>query len=79
MPAPGWLRLDLYQAWPKVLRPQGRPRTRCRDYISQLAREHLGIPHKELESVSCDKEVWVVTQPAVTAIPIRKSGRKMNE
>lgn len=60
MPAPGWLRLDLYQAWPKVLRPQGRPRTRCRDYISQLAREHLGIPHKELESVSCDKEVWVV-------------------
>lgn len=60
MPAPGWLRLDLYQAWPKILRPQGRPRTRCRDYISQLAREHLGIPHKELESVSCDKEVWVV-------------------
>lgn len=33
-------------------RPQGRPRTPWRAYITQQAWEFLGIPLKELESVS---------------------------
>ncbi|KAI3353098.1 hypothetical protein L3Q82_019666, partial [Scortum barcoo] len=31
---------------------QGRPRTRWRDYVSQLAWERLGVPPEELEEVS---------------------------
>ncbi|KAI3365057.1 hypothetical protein L3Q82_010177 [Scortum barcoo] len=31
---------------PTGRRPQGRPTTRWRDYVSQLAWEHLGIPRK---------------------------------
>ncbi|KAI3351308.1 hypothetical protein L3Q82_005854 [Scortum barcoo] len=33
-------------------RPQGRPKTRWRDYVSRLAWERLGIPPEELEEVS---------------------------
>ncbi|KAI3369153.1 hypothetical protein L3Q82_026113 [Scortum barcoo] len=32
--------------------PVGRPRTRWRDYVSQLAWERLGVPPEELEEVS---------------------------
>ncbi|KAI3354818.1 hypothetical protein L3Q82_004624 [Scortum barcoo] len=31
--------------------PRGRPRTRWRDYVSQLAWERLGIPPEELKEV----------------------------
>ncbi|KAI3377612.1 hypothetical protein L3Q82_008771 [Scortum barcoo] len=36
----------------------GRPRTRWRDYVSQLAWERLGVPPEELEEVSGVREVW---------------------
>ena len=39
-------------------RPQGRPRTRWRDYISKLACECLGIPQEEVANVAREREVW---------------------
>jgi len=53
--SPGCLPLEVFEARPTAGRPRGRPRTRWRDYISQLA----GIPQKELESVAGEREVWV--------------------
>jgi len=55
---PGRLPLEVFRTRPTGRRPWGRPRTRCRDYISLLAWEHLGIPQKELESVAGEKEAW---------------------
>ncbi|KAI3354170.1 hypothetical protein L3Q82_018712 [Scortum barcoo] len=43
---------------PTGRRPRGRPRTRWRDYVSQLAWERLGVPPEELEEVSGVREVW---------------------
>jgi len=37
---------------PSGRRPRGRPRTRWRDYISQLVWKRLQIPQNELESVA---------------------------
>jgi len=56
---PGRLPLEVFQAPPTGRRPRGRPRTRWRDYISQLAWERLGIPQNELENVAGEREVWV--------------------
>ncbi|KAI3361250.1 hypothetical protein L3Q82_012922, partial [Scortum barcoo] len=42
---------EVFQACPTGRRPRGRPRTRWRDYVSQLAWERLGIPPEELEEV----------------------------
>ncbi|KAK9541149.1 hypothetical protein VZT92_001216 [Zoarces viviparus] len=56
---PGRLPLEVFQARSTGKRPRGRPRTRWRDYISQLAWEHLGIPQNELEHVAGEREVWV--------------------
>lgn len=39
-------------------RPQGRPRTQWREYLSNLAWECLGIPQEELETVAMEKDVW---------------------
>lgn len=36
----------------------GQTRTFCKDYISHLAWEHLGIPQGELESVAKERDVW---------------------
>ena len=38
--------------------PWGRPRTCWRDYVAQLAWEHLGVPPDKLEEVSGEREVW---------------------
>ncbi|KAI3373259.1 hypothetical protein L3Q82_006385 [Scortum barcoo] len=46
---PGRLPREVFQACPTERRPRGRPRTRWRDYVSQLAWEHLGVPPEELE------------------------------
>ena len=43
---------------PTRRRPQDRPTTCWRDYISHLTREHLGIPQDELESVAREGIVW---------------------
>jgi len=56
---PGRLPLEVFQALPTGRRPRGRPRTRWRDYISQLAWGRLGILRNELQSVAGEREAWV--------------------
>ncbi|KAK3550607.1 hypothetical protein QTP70_000697 [Hemibagrus guttatus] len=48
----------VFRACPTRKRPQGRPRTRWRDYVSRLAWERLGVSPEELEEVSGEREVW---------------------
>ncbi|TWW57306.1 hypothetical protein D4764_07G0000250 [Takifugu flavidus] len=36
----------------------GQPRTRCRDYISRLAWQWLGVPPEELMEVARERAVW---------------------
>uniref|UniRef100_A0AAV2JL93 ribonuclease H n=1 Tax=Knipowitschia caucasica TaxID=637954 RepID=A0AAV2JL93_KNICA len=55
---PGRLPGEVFRARPTGRRPRGRPRTRWRDYVSQLAWERLGVPLDELEEVCVDREVW---------------------
>lgn len=43
---------------PTGRRPQGRPTTRWRGYVSWLAWEYLCIPVEELEAVAGEREVW---------------------
>ena len=51
---PGRLPGEVFRA-----RPTGRrPRTRCRDYVSRLAWERLGVPLEELDEVAGEREVW---------------------
>ncbi|KAK3507140.1 hypothetical protein QTP70_008534 [Hemibagrus guttatus] len=47
---------EVFRACPTGKRPQGRPRTRWRDYVSRLAWERLGVPPEELEVVSGERE-----------------------
>ncbi len=47
-----------FSGFPTGRRPQGRPRTGWRDYISHLAWECLGIPPEELENVAGERDVW---------------------
>ncbi|KAK3544271.1 hypothetical protein QTP86_008996 [Hemibagrus guttatus] len=47
---------EVFRACPTGKRPQGRPRTRWRDYVSRLAWERLGVPLEELEEVSVERE-----------------------
>ncbi|XP_051936482.1 uncharacterized protein LOC127610385 [Hippocampus zosterae] len=49
---------EVFRACPTGRRPRGRPRTRWRDYVTQLAWERLGIPRGELEEVAREREVW---------------------
>uniref|UniRef100_A0AAY5L8N4 Uncharacterized protein n=1 Tax=Esox lucius TaxID=8010 RepID=A0AAY5L8N4_ESOLU len=49
---------NVFRSRPTGRRPRGRPRTRCRDYVSRLAWERLGVPPEELEEVSREREVW---------------------
>ncbi len=55
---PGCRPGEVFLASPTGKRPQGRPRTRWRDYVSRLACERLGIPPEEQEEVSREREVW---------------------
>ena len=55
---PGRLPAEVFRTSPIGRRPRGRPRTRWRDYVSQLALERLGIPPDGLEEVCVDREVW---------------------
>ncbi|KAI3360898.1 hypothetical protein L3Q82_013109 [Scortum barcoo] len=51
---------EVFQACPTGRRPQGRLKTRWRDYVSRLAWERLGVPPEELgeeEEVSGVREV----------------------
>ncbi|KAK3529874.1 hypothetical protein QTP86_007288 [Hemibagrus guttatus] len=55
---PGHLSGEVFRACPTGKRPQGKPRTRWRDYVSRLAWECLGVPPEELEEVYGQREVW---------------------
>jgi hypothetical protein len=55
---PGRLPREVFQACPIGRRPRGRPRTRWRDYVSELAWCRLGVPPEQLEEVCEDREVW---------------------
>ena len=50
-----------------------RPRTRWRDYVSQLAWERLGVPQEELVEVAGEREVWA---SLVRLLPPRHDPRK---
>lgn len=54
---PGLLPLELDQSRPMGWKPRGRPRMCRRNYFSQLAWEHPGIPQEELVSVPEDRNV----------------------
>jgi len=56
---PGRLPLEVFRACPTKRRPQGRPRTPWRDFMSLLAWERLGIQRDELKSVAGERDVWV--------------------
>uniref|UniRef100_A0A8C6KZX9 Reverse transcriptase domain-containing protein n=1 Tax=Nothobranchius furzeri TaxID=105023 RepID=A0A8C6KZX9_NOTFU len=55
---PGCLPGEVFRPRPTGRRPKGRPRTRWRDSVSQLARERLGIPPEELAQVAGERQVW---------------------
>ncbi|KAK3518448.1 hypothetical protein QTP70_000651 [Hemibagrus guttatus] len=55
---PGHLPGEVFGACPMGKRPRGRPRTRWRDYVSQLTWERLRIPPEGREEVSVEREVW---------------------
>ncbi|XP_016305013.1 uncharacterized protein LOC107660256 [Sinocyclocheilus anshuiensis] len=55
---PGRLPGEVFRACPTGRRPRGRPRTRWRDYVSQLAWERLGVAPEELDEVCGEREVW---------------------
>ena len=59
----------VFQACPAGRGPQGRPRTRWRDYISTLAWECLGIPRPELADVAGKREVWETLPELLTPQP----------
>ncbi|KAK3526405.1 hypothetical protein QTP70_025434 [Hemibagrus guttatus] len=56
----GCLPGEVFRACPTGKRPQGRPRTCWRDYVSRLTWERLGIPPEELEEKEDDwlKHCW---------------------
>jgi len=56
---PGRLRGEVFRARPTGRRPRGRPTTRWRDNVSQLAWERIRVPPEELEEVTRDRDVWV--------------------
>ncbi|XP_054632489.1 ankyrin repeat and SOCS box protein 13 isoform X2 [Dunckerocampus dactyliophorus] len=49
---------EVFRARVTGRRPRGRPRTRRRGYVSQLARERLVTCGEELDEVSREREVW---------------------
>ena len=49
---------QLMDAFPSGKRPSGRPRTRWRNYVEDLAWFRLGIPPTELPLVAEDWDAW---------------------
>ena len=54
---PGHLPGEVFMACPTDRRPPRRPRTGCRDFVSQLAWERLRILLEELDEVVGKREV----------------------
>jgi len=61
------------QSIPTGKQPRGRPRTRWRDYISDLAWSRLGVEPAELPEIAVDREVFRVL---LRMLPPRLSPRK---
>lgn len=57
MGMPTRLPMEVFQGYLTGRKPQGKPRTRWRDYISQLAWERLGILEEELGDVAREMDV----------------------
>lgn len=55
--------------FPCLWRPQGRPRTRWRDYIARLSEELLEIPQEELEGVAKERHVWITLLTLLSWLP----------
>ncbi|KAK3566846.1 hypothetical protein QTP86_004550 [Hemibagrus guttatus] len=73
---PGHLPGEVFRACPTGKRPQGRPRTHWRDYVSRLAWERLGVPPEELEEGSGERDPCLDCCPRNPAPDKRKT---MNE
>jgi len=64
---------EVFRARPTGRRPRGRPRTRWRDDLSQLAWERLGILQNELGNVAGEGSLG---QPAGSAAPATRPRTK---
>ncbi|KAK3517672.1 hypothetical protein QTP70_015319 [Hemibagrus guttatus] len=71
---PGHLPGEVFRACPTGKRPRGRPRTRWRDYVFQLAWERLGVPPEELEEVAREREGKRSESPAPSCISMKSDG-----
>jgi len=61
-------------------RPRGRPRTRWRDYTSDLAWSRLGVDPAELSEIAVDREVFrVLLGLLLRDSPQGKAGTKMSK
>ncbi len=69
--SPGRLPGEVLRAFPTGRRPRGRPRTRWRDYVSQLAWQRLGVPPEELEE---EGSLEFLAETAAPATRLRISG-----
>lgn len=69
------LPLEVFRACATGRWPWGRLGTHWRDYISQLAWEHFGVPQEKLESVADERRPEPPTNPAACATPPQIKGR----
>ncbi|KAI3364724.1 hypothetical protein L3Q82_010853, partial [Scortum barcoo] len=75
---PGRLPREVFQACPTGRRPRGRPRTRWRDYVSQLAWEHPGPPGRAGGSVWGEGSLGISAQTAASMTRPRIKRMKMD-
>lgn len=74
---PGCFNWEVFWACPTRKRPQGKPRTCWRDYISHLAWESLGMPQNELEDATGERDVWGSLLDRLPRDPISDKGKTM--
>lgn len=65
-----WSPRKVFRACPTGKRPHGKPRKRWRDYASELAWRHLGVPPEQLEEVCVH---WEVRASLLRLLPSRPS------
>ena len=69
-------------ATPTGKRPKVRPRTRWRDYISNLAWSRLGVETAELSEISVDRELFPALlglQPPRLSRKEKRARKRINE
>lgn len=70
---PGLLNGEVFRVCPTGRRPREGPRTHCRNYVSGLVWEHLGVPLEEVEEVTGAREVkvsWLRLLPPASRLHI---------